>query len=162
MQKKFTSRCFFIDEHAVSEEFTSLPALSMVMVGFTLFLLLLVQTHTAYETRIDVLENFQTGDHIACKLLSPDCFFIREGGLVDLPVLHEDTTSLQLLCDQYQNSGVTFFIRLHWNKSTEDFPWPLPSTSINRIALSKNVGIFLSDVQTVPGILTIILWRNPP
>jgi hypothetical protein len=161
MQKKITVRCFLTNEQAISEEFTTLPALSIVMIGFTLFIILLVQTHTAYETRIDLLENYQTADQIAYKLMNPDCYFIREGGLIDLSVLQNNIESLQVICEQYQKSGVTFFLRLRWNNIVEDYPSPLPSASINRIAISKNVGVYLSDAQTVPGTLTIIIWRNP-
>jgi hypothetical protein len=161
MKKKIIVRCFLTNKQAISEEFTTLPALSLVMIGFTLFIILLVQTHTAYETRIDLLENYQTADQIACKLMNPDCYFIREGGLIDLSVLQNDRESFQMIHEQYQKSGVTFFLRLRWNENTEDYPLPLPPKSINRVAISKDVGVFLSDAQTVPGTLTIILWRNP-
>ena len=160
MQKTFKMRYFLVDEHAVSEEFTTLPALSIVMIGFALFIVLLAQTYTAYEERMDRLQNYQTADGIANKLTSPDCYFIREGGLIDVPILQSDTGSLQILCEQYERSGVIFLLRLQWNDLTQDFPETLSISPMNRVAVSKEVGIYLNEAQTVPGTLTIVLWED--
>jgi len=160
MKKTFKMRYFLVDEHAVSEEFTMLPALSIVMIGFALFVVLLAQTYTAYEERIDRLQNYQTADGIANKLTNPDCYFIREGGLIDVTILQSDTGSLQILCEQYERSGVIFLLRLQWNNLTQDFPDTLSIAPMNRIAVSKDVSIYLNEAQTVPGTLTIVLWGD--
>ncbi len=31
---------------------------------------------------------------------------------------------------------------------------------MNRVAVSKDVGIYLNEAQTVPGTLTIVLWED--
>ena len=151
---------FLKDENAVSEEFTSLPALSIVMIGFTLFILLISNTYMAYEQRIDSIEKYQTGYFIATKLTNPDCYFIKEGGIVDLALLRNDIEELILLCDKYKTSGINFIVRINWDKGSEDFPEELPVDVGNRIAVSKNVGIYLNQAQTTPGKLTIILWSE--
>jgi len=155
-------RAFVHDERAVSEEFTTLPALSVVMIGFTLFIVLLAQTYTAYEERIDRLQRYHTADTLALKLTNPDCYFIKEGGLIDIQILQDDTQSLERIRNEYQKSGITFILRLRWTNTSEDFPEELPSITGNRVAVSKDVGIYLNEAQTVPGTLTIILWSVPP
>jgi hypothetical protein len=160
VKKPFKMRYFLGDEHAVSEEFTILPALSIVMIGFALFAVLLAQTYTAYEERMDRLQNYQTADGIVHKLTNPDCYFIREGGLIDVSTLQNDTGSLQILCEQYERSGVIFLLRLQWYNLTQDFPETLSIAPMNRIAVSKDVGIYLNEAQTVPGTLTIVLWED--
>ena len=100
MSKRKSFKAFLKDENAVSEEFTSLPALSVVMIGFTLFILLIANTYMAYEQRIDSLEKYQTGYFIATKLTNPDCYFIKEGGIVDLPLMQTDINPLNLLRDE--------------------------------------------------------------
>jgi len=147
-------------ENAVSEEFTSLPALSIVMIGFTLFILLISNTYMAYEQRIDSLEKYQTGYFIATKLTNPDCYFIKEGGIVDLALLRSDRDTLNLLRDKYKTSGVNFIVRISWDVGSEDFPEELPVDVGDRIAVSKNVGIYLNEAQTIPGKLTIIMWSE--
>jgi hypothetical protein len=159
MRHTLQLRCFFADNYAVSEEFTSLPALSIVMIGFALFVVLLAQAYLTYEERMEQLQEYQTVDALASKLTNPDCFFMREGGLVDVSVLRQDTSSLQRICDQWRRSGVAFFLRLHWDDITEDFPGTCSTTSSHRVAVSHLVGVYLTDAQTIPGVLTVILWR---
>jgi len=153
-------RYFLMNDEAVSEEFTTLPALSVVMIGFALFIVLFSQTYLVYEGRMQQLEEYQTADALANKLTNPDCFFIKEGGLVDLPLLSNDTFSLKRICDQWKQSGINFFLRLHWSNVTMDFPEPSNASMSHRVAVSRQVGVFLSDAQTVPGVLTVILWRG--
>ena len=158
MNKRKPFQTFLKDENAVSEEFTSLPALSIVMIGFTLFILLIANTYAAYEQRIDSLEKYQTGYFIATKLTNPDCYFIRNGGIVDLPLLRTDPDTLISIRDDYMTSGVSFIVRITWDEGSEDFPEELPVDVTDRVAVSKNVGIYLNEAQTTPGKLTIILW----
>jgi hypothetical protein len=159
MQKRSTLHLFVRDEQAVSEEFTSLPALSVVMIGFSLFLLLLAQTYTAYETRVEHLQEYQTANQIMNTFLSPDSSFIRQGNLIDIPLVEADTTTIKQLCDDYQKSNIFFILRLHWDNITKDLPQSSFPKSSHRIALSKDIGMYLNEAQTVPGTLTIMLWR---
>ena len=154
-------RYFLANDYAVSEEFTTLPALSVVMIGFALFVVLFSQTYLTYEERMEQLQDYQTADAIASKLTNPDCSFIKEGGLVNLPLLLNDTSSLQRICDRWNQSGIGFVLRLSWTNITMDFPETMNVTTVHRVAVSRQVGISLSDAQTVPGVLTIIVWRNP-
>jgi len=158
--KNKTLRKFIKDEKAISEEFTTLPALSIVMVGFTLFLLLITNTYNAYETRIDTIEKYTTADFIATKITNPDCSFIKEGGIVSIPLLnnHESKDMLHTLKEEYKKSGIEFIIRIEWDDKYIDFPENLSDDVYNRIAVSKEIGVYLNEAQTKPGKLTVILW----
>lgn len=160
MIKQIPLISFIRNEKAVSEEFTSLPALSVVMIGFTLFFVLLANVYISYELRVESIEKYQTADFIAGKLTNPDCFFIREGGLVDLPLLRttEGKSRLNATREEYKTSGVNFVVRTSWYNCSEDFPEKLPDDIGDRVAVSRNVGIYLNEAQTAPGKLTIILW----
>jgi hypothetical protein len=160
MRYKIKVRSFLINKQAVSEEFTVLPALSIVMIGFALFAVLLAQTYTAYSEHINRLQNYQTADSILNKLTNPDCYFIKEGGLINLSLLQNDTSSLQGIYDQYRRVGIIFLLRLQWNDFIQDFPETLLAIPQNRIAVSKNLGIYLNEAQTIPGTLTILLWKE--
>ena len=129
---------------AISEEFTSLPALSVVMIGFTLFLLLMANTYNAYETRVESLEKYKTAEFIATKLTNPDCFFIKEGGIVNIESLEtaESKQKLNNLRDEYRTSGFDFIIRINWDTNFQDFPESLPFYVEDRAAVSKEIGIY--------------------
>lgn len=148
------------NKKAISEEFTTLPALSVVMIGFTIFFLLVANTYNAYENRIESLEKYKTADFIATKLTNPDCFFIKEGGIVNIDLLENDESKQKLnsLKDEYRSSGFDFILRISWGSNQKDFPDELPIDISDRIAVSKNIGVYLNEAQTKPGKLTIILW----
>jgi hypothetical protein len=160
MRNTIKLRSFFKNEQAVSEEFTILPALSVVMIGFALFVTLLAQTYLTYTEHINQLQNYQTADGILQKLTNPDSYFIRESGLIDIGILQNDTIPLQELWTQYQRSRVTFVLRLQWSSHTQDFPKALMTDPQNRIAVSKEMGIYLNEAQTIPGLLTLLLWEE--
>jgi len=160
MAGKTKLKLLICDNKAISEEFTTLPALSVVMIGFTLFIVLMANTYNAYENRVDSLEKYKTADFIATKLTNPDCFFIEEGGIVDVEVLKtvESQAKLTTLKDEYKSSGYDFILRVSWDTSHQDFPEDLSANIDSRVAVSKDVGIYLNEAQTKPGKLTIILW----
>lgn len=159
MQKRGCVRHFLADDQAVSEEFTSLPALSVVLIGFALFLALLSQTYLSFEERGAELRVYHTANTLAEKLTNPECYFMRNGGLIDVPVLCHDLGSLQRIGDQWQRSGLGFLLRVHWNNTTEEFLASNTTIGVPHIAVSYPVGVYLSEAQTVPGTLTVLLWR---
>lgn len=148
------------NKQAISEEFTTLPALSVVMIGFALFFLLTANTYNSYENRVESLERYKTADFIATKLTNPDCFFIKEGGIVNVDILKnaESKEKLNTLKDEYKSAGFDFIVRINWDASQYDFPEDLPSDIEDTTAVSKDVGVYLNDAQTKPGKLTVILW----
>ena len=107
------------------------------------------------------LDKYKTADFISTKLTNLDCYFIKEGGLVDLPRLHspESNILLQSMKNNYKSSNLDFVLRISWDRNSEDFPEDLPSNIGDRVAVTKDVGVYLNEVQTVPGKLTIILWN---
>lgn len=154
-------RRFIKDENAISEEFTSLPALSIVMIGFAIFIILIANTYATYTTRIESLDKYQTADFIVTKLTNPDSFLIKEGGIVDLPLLKNSDTEINQLRSKYRASGVDFIIRISYEDTVVKLPSnadDLLSNAGDRVAVTKHVGIYLNQAQTKPGRLTIIAW----
>jgi len=158
--KKTPIRSLIKDTKAISEEFTSLPALSVVMIGFTLFILLIANVYSSYALKVSSLDKYQTADFISTKLTNPDCYFIKEGGLVDLLALKTPTSNaiLNSMREQYKRSDFDFIIRVSWGSYSVDFPEDPVYNVGDRVAVSKDIGVYLNEAQTVPGKLTIILW----
>ena len=163
MKIKYYLKNFIKNDDAVSEEFTTLPALSVVMIGFTLFILLIANTYKACDARISSLEKYQIADFIATKLTNPNCFFIKAGGLVDLPLLKktESREKLNSIREEYRRMHMDFVVRISWKSMYLDFPEDLPLNVGDRVAVSKDVGVYLNVAQTKPGKLTIIIWSAP-
>ncbi len=150
---------------AIAEEFTSIPALSVVMIGFAIFILLLANTYNAYNTRIESLDKYQTADFLLIKLTNPDSYLIKDAGLIDLPKMKQTQQSDQAINEireKYQASGVDFIIQISYQNQEEKYPSnanTLLSNAGDRVAISKNIGVYLNEAQTVPGKLTIISWN---
>lgn len=153
-------RLFLTDDRAVSEEFTTLPALCIVMIGFALFTVLIAQTYIAYQGRVDSIQKYQTASFLTQKLTNPECSFMRTGTTVDISQLNTPTSRDQLNVTRcvYRQSGVDFIVRMRWNNGSQDFPINLPANTSNRVAVSKNVDVYLNIAQTIPGTLTVITW----
>ena len=159
MMQRIKVQSFLTNEQAISEEFTTLPALSVVMIGLSLFLLLLVHTYTTYQERVTLLQEYQTAESIAEKLTNPECCWMRNG-LVDVPVLSVTLDQLELLRARYHLSNLSFVLRLRYHDVTSDYPEPLPSMTTNLVAVEKQMGMYLNEAQTTPGTLTVIVWRT--
>lgn len=158
MKKKLKKRIFLGDERAVSEEFSLLPALSIVMVGFALFVILIAQTYTAYTNHVSQLQSYQTAAAILQKVTSPDCYFIKPGGLLDLYTLQNNEESLTKICSHYKKFGIFFFLRLAYDDTVITFPESSSPPAFRCISVSRQIGIYLNEAQTTPGVLTILLW----
>ncbi len=161
MQRHSPWNSFIQDEKATSEEFTSLPALTVVVIGFTLFVALLARIYTSYETRVDILENYKIASSIVSKLTNPNCLYIRPGSNIDLATLQsrEGRLALNITRHEYQNSSIDFIVRLNWNNSAEDFPIELPEKTNDRVAVSTYIDVYLNEARTIPAKFTVILWR---
>ena len=153
-------RRFLSYEDAISEEFTSLPALSIVMIGFTLFIVLLANTYGAYYDRMDRIEIYQSADLVATKLVGSSCCFIRAGGIVNFPLIESGA------CDErmnesrveYQHSGLDFTLIVSYQDGSVTFP-VLPVSDRDRVAVSRDVGVLVNDAEIFPGKLTVVMWK---
>ena len=159
-------RSLLKNKEAISEEFTSLPALTIVLIGFTLFILIITNSYNAYNIRIDSIDKYQTASYISNKLTNPDCYFIMEGGMIDLPLLDSpDTTEsddkLNDMRKEFSSSGINFSVVISWNNQKKCFPEDsIPNDIGDTVAVSKTVSIYLNEAQTKPGKLTVVSWRN--
>jgi hypothetical protein len=160
MRSTKKTRNFLKNEDAVSEEFTILPALSVVMIGFVLFVVLLGQTYIAYADRVNRLQNYQTADRLLQKLTNPDCYFIRESGVIDLRILQNNNSSFQHFFEQYMKTKLSFLIQIRWNNQLWEYPNPSGSDPFSRTVVSKEIGVYLNEAQTIPGTFTVVLWKG--
>ena len=163
---KVAKRNFLKNKDAVSEEFTTLPALTIVVIGFTLFILILTNVYNTYNNRMDSIDTYQAASFISTKLTNPDSYFMLEGGRVNLPLLDspnlkESDYKLQKMRDELKASGLNFSIQVKWDNKEKYFPESSLNPEVgDRIAVSKTVSIFLNEAQTKPGKLTVIMWRD--
>ncbi len=164
MRRQSQLRDFLSNERAVSEEFTSLPAISVIMIGFTLFFVLFANVYASHALRVESLEKYQTATFLFTKLTHPDSLFVKPGGSINLPLLQSDEgiVYLQSVRDEYRTAGINFTVRVSWDSSSYDFPETLADALGDRVAVSTSASIYLNEAQTMPGTFTIIAWSDAP
>lgn len=166
MNSKDVNNNFIKNEKAISEEFTILPALTVAVIGFSLFILIVSNVYNTYNCRIETLDSYQSASFIASKLTNPDCYFMMEGGIINLPLLdspnpEESDYKLNQMRNEIAAPGVNFSIVVSWDSQKKYFPEDnLPSYVYERVAVSKTASIFLNEAQTKPGKLTVIMWEK--
>ncbi|MFO7677074.1 MAG: hypothetical protein R6V50_01645 [Thermoplasmatota archaeon] len=162
MKRKKNLRKIIDNQNAVSEEFTTLPSITIILVGFALFILLIANTYSAYESRIESIQKYQTANFIATKLTNSDCQFIQEAGSVryNLFTIFDTTDQWDILQEEYKKSAIGFRILLSWDEGSYELN-PSDYNSLltgDRVAVSREVSIQLNHARTIPGKLTIITW----
>jgi len=153
-------RKFLHNEHAISEEFTTLPALSVVMIGFTLFIVLLANTYSAYHMRMDQLEKYQTADLLATKMTDTSCPFIQSGDTVVMDTFLYSGDDINETRKEYQQAGIDFFVTVSWEDETQgSYTMPKGVTPLgDRVAVSREVSVQLNPLDRPTGKLTILIW----
>ena len=148
------------NEEAVTEEFTALPALCVVVIGLTLFFLLLAHAYAAYQDQSETARNYHSAELLTEKLLDPANAFILPGGAIDLASFTNASEPLTRLRQDYSPPGFDFLFRLTINATTITFPTDVHLPATYTVA-SRDVSVVLNDAQTIPGRLSVLLWRRP-
>ncbi len=148
------------NEEAVTEEYTALPALCVVVIGLTLFFLLLAHAYAAYQAQSETAHSYHTAELLTEKLLDPANAFITPGGAIDLASFMQASEPLTQLQQDYSPLGFDFLFRLTANTTIVTLPADayIPT---NYIVASREVSVVLNDAQTIPGRLSVLLWRQP-
>lgn len=149
------------NDFAIAEEFTSIPSLSIIIIGFTIFILLVANVYSSYETKIVSIDKYQIADYLISKLINPESFFIKTGLIIDYPILnsHQGKNEFKLIQEEFYRLNVNFILRLNWYEECYNFPNDLTNNFQNQIAISRPINIYLNEVETVPGKLTLIMWN---
>lgn len=150
------------DSEGISEEFTSLPALAVLMIGVCLFLVLLTSGNSSINQQSDDIETIQTIEYIKSKICSPISPFYSSGGIVSTNIINGPIGQSYVLRIQKDlaATSINFSLKLSYDQNTLYILEEPPEQNRQRTAYSTHVLIKTNDLIRSPGILTIILWRD--
>ncbi|MEA2054036.1 MAG: hypothetical protein U9O96_02800 [Candidatus Thermoplasmatota archaeon] len=155
---------FIKDKRGISEEFTSLPALIIVMIGFALFFALIAGVYYSYNERIERADKYEVANFVLEKVTSTSSPLkeggvIRTGGLIDAHVMGSNRDNLgRVLREKCNFPGWEYKVEVEWDKGSENLD-VFTYSGENMVAASKKVAVYLNEAQTVPGEFTVIVWR---
>jgi hypothetical protein len=154
-----TRRLLSRNEEAVSEEYTALPALCVVVIGLALFFLLLAHAYAMPQAQSETTRTYHTAELLTEKLLDPANAFIQSGGILDLDILTGTSVPLDRLRQDNSPSGFDFLLRLTTANTTITIPANV-TIPTSAVAASRTIPVALSPAQTIPGRLTVVVWRT--
>ncbi len=166
MQNRLSS--FINDKRGVSEEFTSLPALVVVMIGFAIFFAMTAGVYYHHNERVKGIDKYEVANFVLEKLVSPDGVLaerglILEGGIVNKVKFDEigkNPTEIEKIIEESNLMGLNFGLKLVFWKEESMYrtEWINIPDDSNKVAASKQVSVYLNDAEVVPGVLTVVVW----
>jgi len=147
---------FLRDERGVAEEFTSLPALAIVMIGFALFFSLLAGTYIQYNEKIKAAELAEVAHYIALKLTN------AESPITDAPLLINKEKWDKIGENELREYCKPLFYNYSVNISSPFVKFEKIGEKPNgdMMSVSRKVAIKLADGDVKYGKIIITVWRE--
>lgn len=144
------------DEAAVSEEFTAIPALVIISIGLTLFLTVLSSTYEAYDMQKESIDAYQTAGFLLNHILDPDTPIMKDKGVINYPFINSIEGRNYLESIRQQTDNINFSLLLYFKNKEYFYPSRPPDSDL--VAVSQPIAVYLNEVETTPGRITIIIW----
>ena len=152
------------DTNAISETFTVLPALAMVLIGFTIFSIIIATAYTTFDTKNDYVNMVEWSDQILEKISSPNACFTTDGNTINYLVFSSNQSKqyIEKVKSQFAPYQLCFSVKLSFEQVEIWLPQPISNNhSIdNQYASSKQVSVQINEIKTHPGTLTVVLWQK--
>jgi len=155
---------FINDKRGISEEFTSLPALTVVMIGFAIFLVLITGVYHSYNEEVKTIDKYEAANFVLEKITSSNGILekkevLKPGGIIDETKFVESMENYEEIIKESGVVGVEFGLKLEYEGNNGEIEWKNIPSSKDVVAASKRVSVSLNEAQTVPGVLTVMVWE---
>ncbi|AKB58079.1 hypothetical protein MSBR2_1563 [Methanosarcina barkeri 227] len=168
---KKTCTLMLRDERGVLEPHTDLLSVALAVIGFMVFAALMSQTYLGYEDLSFALENYETASLIAENLADDPVLEAESSGLLSAASL--DTLSgpnganerakifaafsgnYQFLVEVRTDDG-----QWHWQIKPDNAKIDAFADDLEKVAASVPVVIELNPAESVPGILTVVIYKT--
>lgn len=155
---------FTSDERGVMEPYTELPAMALATVGFVIFIALVAQAYSTYQQKAFIADHYQDAANLAEKLgkdsmiassVRPD---LIDAGRIE--ALAHDPKELMEKYGAYYN----FMFKIEVNSESRAYIIIVKDPKIAEpgtgVSASAPVTVRLNEVQELPGVLTVKIWRK--
>lgn len=142
------------DEKGISEEFSSITAIIVVVIGISIYFSIVGEIYIANKDIANRTEKYEMADYIFNKLFSPDGPLYKNrvitgGGEVDKNKFSKFSNG-----PVPDFNGIKYQLILSFNG--ERIKWGTLSYG-EKIAISKNVPVYIDEAHTIPGKLTVVI-----
>jgi hypothetical protein len=168
---KKTCASMFRDDCGVLEPHTDLLSIALAVIGFMVFAALMSQTYLGYEDRSFALENYETASLLAENLADSPALEAESSGLLSAASLdilsgpNGDGERARLFASFSGNYRFLVEIKTgngqwYWRIAPDNAEPEAFADGLERVAASVPVVIELNPAQSVPGILTVVIYKT--
>lgn len=160
---------FTSDERGITEEFTSVPALVVVLIGFGLFFALVGGAYHAHTEKMKSIDEYRRASFILEKLTTSGGVLTEEGvllpgGVIDgHRLLQYKRDVARMLREKAAFPTIKYDLVVTWSVRGEERVCRVPVYEIedkDHIAASKKIPVRESTAQIVPGTFTVRIWEG--
>lgn len=155
---------FIKDKRGISEEFTSLPTLVVVMIGFGLFFALIGGVYYSYNEKVDRVDKYETANFILEDVTAADSPLgdsgvIQTGGTINPAAVDSNQAAIETSLRQNCSfPGWKYKIEIEWDTGSQHII-PFRYDGEDTVAASKEVPVYLNEAQTVAGEFRVTVWK---
>ncbi len=159
------------DECGVIEPHADLLSVALAVIGFMVFAVLMSQTYFGYEDRSFALENYESASLLAESLADAPALEAENSGLLSATALDKlsgpegigeraklfavFSGNYQFLVEVRTGDG-----RWHWRIVPDNANPEVLANGREKVAASVPVVIELNPAESVPGILTVVVYKT--
>ena len=159
------------DERGVLEPHTDLLSVALAVIGFMVFAALMSQTYLGYEDRSFALENYETASLLAENLADTPALEAENSGLLSATSLDKlsgpDGVSERASLFAAFSGNYRFLVEVrtgdgkwHWQIAPDNAEPEYFANGMEKVAASVPVVIELNPAESVPGILTVVIYKT--
>lgn len=168
---KTTCELMFRDERGVLEPHADLLSVALAVIGFMVFAALMSQTYFGYEDRSFALENYESASLLAESLADAPILEAESSGLLSAAALDaisgpEGVNERARLFAAF-SGNYRFLVEIrtwnsqwHWRIAPDNVEPEAFADGREKVAASVPVVIELNPAQSMPGILTVVIYKT--
>lgn len=143
------------DKRGITEEFTTLPAISIVMIGFALFFVLIASCYYVHIQRIENKELYEAA-HFVIEKITMDSPLIESPLMINLKAV-ERSNIMEDIAKCCNLSDYDFCIRIFYDEMCLKLG---EEKERNKVSLSKIVAVKINEGDIREGKIVVTVWRK--
>jgi len=154
---------FLKDKRGVAEEFTTLPAIMVVMIGFAIFFAMIATVYHLHNERMEDKELFEVAHYVVSKLTNVGSPLVEDASLI-IDENKLENVGIDELKEYCYPIGYDYYVKIY--EYSEDgskekiYPRNVGDAipDKNRVSASRKVAI-KGEIDVKYGELVVIVWR---
>ncbi len=147
------------DKRGVTEEFTSLPAIMVVMIGFALFFAMITSVYHVHNERMKNMELYDVAHYVIMKLTNRNSPLVSQDKntplIIDKRSIKSNNINLKEFCSPV---GYDYQVKIYDLK--EEFSENIGNEPEgDRVAVSRKIAIKFDEGDIRCGEIVVIVWR---